>query len=363
MTSGMQIAPLRRADIPRIEPVSHQRLRSARDLLLISLTRFSHGSILMGRAVPRKTRLAAWSRARRARSSGTSAYVPARSSYRETEGRPYRPCTPSIGSAPARIPPRRLPDAAGLHDLQDAVRHRWNRTGAGSLPKVGLRAEAEDRDISQSAGAIPSLAHDGAGVLPQMDGNSQGRGFRLARLDAAGVAEPRIAPGADVHRRNRLPATAVFTTHGDVPARSLAAQLFPSLSIAGLYGLDDSRIRANDRHRHLEDHSARPNPAWQDRGLLARHRRSVLLAGGNRGAHQSPARPCRGHCHLFCLDPGPARGIALEWIRQNGGKKRVPARQTAMRCPAIFLSASRCSRGIMPFSSNGLAATRRGARR
>ena len=65
---------------------------------------------------------------------------------------------------------------------------------------------------------------------------------------------------------------------------------------------------------------------------------------------RSPPRPFRGHCHMLCYHPEPARGIALEWLRQIGGKKRVRSRQTAICCPEAFFSDSRCLMPMVPFS-------------
>ena len=47
-----------------------------------------------------------------------------------------------------------------------------NRTGASRLSKVGLRAEAQARHLSQGARTIPSLAYNGSGIIPQMGRNS-----------------------------------------------------------------------------------------------------------------------------------------------------------------------------------------------
>ena len=93
-------------------------------------------------------------------------------------------------------------DAASLCDLQDTVCRRRNGTGASPLSKVGLRAEAQARHLSQGAGTIPSLAYHGSGIIPQMGRNSQGRGVRLASAHTAGAADRRTAAGAYVHRRN-----------------------------------------------------------------------------------------------------------------------------------------------------------------
>ena len=70
------------------------------------------------------------------------------------------------------------------------------------LSKVGLRAEAQGRRLSQGARTIPSLAYNGSGIISQMRRNSQGHGVRLASAHTAGAADRRTALGTYVHRRN-----------------------------------------------------------------------------------------------------------------------------------------------------------------
>ena len=226
----------------------------------------------MGRAVPRKTRLAAWSRL------GGQDHR-AHRHMSPPDLRIGRRKAARIDHARHRL--ARLRRAFRLGRFSAMLRafttcktqYAIDGTAQAQavFPRLGFEQKPRIAIFHKVLAPFQSLcARRGRGA--SANGWEQpGTWFPFGEIATPPVSRSLEFARADVHRRNRLPATAVFTTHGDVPARSLAAQLFPSLSIAGLYGLDDSRIRANDRHRHLEDHSARPNPAWQDRGLLARH--------------------------------------------------------------------------------------------
>ena len=107
MTSGTQITPLRRADIPELSQflISGHGVPATYPLFsheVLSWKYFDRPSDPSGDSI------CSLVRARRAGSSDTLEYVSASSSCRETERRQYRQCTPSTGWARLRIPAREV---------------------------------------------------------------------------------------------------------------------------------------------------------------------------------------------------------------------------------------------------------------
>ena len=74
----------------------------------------------------------------------------------------------------------------------------------GIFPRLGFEQKPNARHFLQTAHTIPSLAFIGSTVTPEVGRDGEGRGDRLASAHTTGAAGSRTTLGTCVHRRNWL---------------------------------------------------------------------------------------------------------------------------------------------------------------